>query len=288
MTCADAKKVPILDICDRLGAKKASINAGKRYALYHAPYREDRHPSLKLNLMTNRWYDLATGQSGDVIDLVCLTNNTSINGALSYLAGCTSSLFKSSLPFKKEKAGHGLTILPLAHPLLLKYMKLRGISVENAQRFCSEAHYVVGNGVLCFSVAFASDSGGYELRNSRFKGCRGPKDISIIGKGSTFLFFEGFIDFLTYIQMYGYENDVMYIILNSAILVQRALDCLKSFQLPLKVEMWLDNDISGRIASNKIMAQFPSAADMSNIYVGCKDLNEYFVKDNQRKYKGGV
>lgn len=45
--------------------------------LYHAPWREDTHPSLSVTDNGRGWHDLATGEHGSVIDLVmrCLNTN---------------------------------------------------------------------------------------------------------------------------------------------------------------------------------------------------------------------
>jgi hypothetical protein len=44
--------------------------------LYHAPWREDKHPSLSVTLDGRGWHDLATGAKGSVIDLVMMHLNT--------------------------------------------------------------------------------------------------------------------------------------------------------------------------------------------------------------------
>ena len=287
MTCAEAKTITILDVCQRLGAKLACANYGKAYALFHAPYREDQHPSMKVDLTRNRWYDLATGQQGDVIDLVCLTNHTCIADALAYLDRGASSLCKP-LPLKKEKVAvvDGMTVMTLCHPALIDYLKSRGIAPEIAGRFCLEAHYVSPKGISCFAIAFPSKSGGYELRNRRFKGCRGPKDVTVVGRGSTFLFFEGFLDFLSHIQLYGYMDDYTYVVLNSTSNVGRALATLKSFPLPTSIEIWLDNDAAGRLATVELIKHFPQAVDMSIIYANYNDLNDYYRLSYKNK-RGG-
>ncbi len=38
--------------------------------LYHAPWREDTHPSLSVTDNGRGWHDLATGEHGSLIDLV--------------------------------------------------------------------------------------------------------------------------------------------------------------------------------------------------------------------------
>ena len=43
--------------------------------LYYAPHRDDPDPMLVVDTNTNRWYDHATEQKGDIIDLAALKMN---------------------------------------------------------------------------------------------------------------------------------------------------------------------------------------------------------------------
>ena len=46
--------------------------------LYYAPQRDDPEPMLVVDTNTNRWYDHATDQSGDIIDLAALKMNPNL------------------------------------------------------------------------------------------------------------------------------------------------------------------------------------------------------------------
>ncbi len=46
--------------------------------LYYAPQRDDSEPMLVVDTNTNRWYDHATDQSGDIIDLAALKMNPNL------------------------------------------------------------------------------------------------------------------------------------------------------------------------------------------------------------------
>lgn len=287
MTCAEAKDLPILAICDRLDAKRAYVKPGKMYALYHAPYRQDVHPSLRLDLKANRWYDLATRERGDVIDLVALTLKCDVAQALRFLDNGAEirKTNRNPMPVKKKnnEISKDFFIKPLRHPALLAYVFSRGISEDIAKRFLCEIHTTTHAGKHCFALAFPSMSGGYELRNATFKGCVGPKDISVIGSGPVILFFEGQFDFMTHVHLYGYMPKATYVILNSTSLVERALDCLSHLTNPVRVEIWLDNDLAGRAAGEVIKSRWDNVYDASVIYAQYNDLNEYLCKDNQIK-----
>ena len=73
-------------------------------------------------------------------------------------------------------------VVPLEQRALVAYLQERGIPAYIAKAKCKEAYYCV-NGRFYFAVAFENVSGGCELRNRYFKGCRGRKDISISAVG---------------------------------------------------------------------------------------------------------
>lgn len=285
MTFEEAKKVSVYDLCVKFGAKLVQLSESKHYALFHAPYREDRHPSLIVDLSANRWRDLAEGVGGDAVDLVCRSNeHTSPREALAYLAGgqvgrCDVSYIKSS-PQKKENIGEQREeVLPLQNQVLLDFVASRAISPSLAKHYCQEVHKVSKYGKPYFAVAFPSRSGGYELRNDGIKGAVGPKDISVVGSGLAFLFFEGFFDFLSHLQMYGRREDATYVVLNSTALADRAANYVASrTHAPAEVQIWFDNDLAGRVATDLIRRHFHVAKDMSVVYLGYKDLNEYLMK----------
>ena len=293
MTFLESKSVPILQVCDSLHAIRAVVSESKGYALLHAPYREDNHPSLKVDLKKNRWYDLAKGLTGDNVDLVAMTHNCDANTALKYLEtlggfGCMKSI--SAFPKKKKNDNSFLSakplIKPLQHPALLEYIRSRAISAELAKRYLFEMHTSTPSGKSCFAIAFPSLSGGYELRNATFKGCVGKKDISVIGNGHIFLFFEGFFDFLSHSQIFGYNAMATYIVLNSTSMARRAVSYLANREKPSAVELWLDADDAGRLATSTLLLAYPHSRDMSYIYADYADMNDYLLAYNKDVYKG--
>jgi len=67
----DIPRMPITAFLDALGEKPVkSFNDMK---LYYAPYRDDTEPMFVIDEKTNRWYDHATDESGDLRELAELT-----------------------------------------------------------------------------------------------------------------------------------------------------------------------------------------------------------------------
>lgn len=67
------RNIPLTEFLAALGEKP--VKAFKNMKLYYAPQREDPEPMLVVDIYTNRWFDHATNQSGDIIDLAALKMN---------------------------------------------------------------------------------------------------------------------------------------------------------------------------------------------------------------------
>ena len=72
----DIKNIPLTEFMAALGEK--SVKAFEDMKLYYAPQRDDSEPMLVVDTNTNRWYDHATDQSDDIIDLAALKMNPNL------------------------------------------------------------------------------------------------------------------------------------------------------------------------------------------------------------------
>ena len=75
-TKKDIKNIPLTEFMAALGEK--SVKAFGDMKLYYAPQRDDPEPMLVVDTNTNRWYDHATDQSGDIIDLAAIKMNPNL------------------------------------------------------------------------------------------------------------------------------------------------------------------------------------------------------------------
>ena len=102
------KRYPIVEYLERKVIKP--VRRTPAYALYHSPFREDTHPSFKVDTEKNLWIDYAEGRGGSIIDL-CMR-----------LEGCT--IKPSALPINREAMSFG-TMVPsrerLPRRTLLRY-----------------------------------------------------------------------------------------------------------------------------------------------------------------------
>ena len=72
----DIMNIPLTEFMAALGEKPVKSFGDMK--LYYAPQRDDPEPMLVVDTKTNRWYDHATDQSGDIIDLAALKMNPNL------------------------------------------------------------------------------------------------------------------------------------------------------------------------------------------------------------------
>ena len=72
----DIRNIPLTEFMAALGEKP--VKSFEDLKLYYAPQRDDPEPMLVVNTSTNKWYDHATDQTGDIIDLAALKMNPTL------------------------------------------------------------------------------------------------------------------------------------------------------------------------------------------------------------------
>lgn len=223
-TIQEIKQLSIVDYLQQAGHEPKQIKGNAYW--YSSPLRQERTPSFKVNTERNQWYDFATGEHGDIIDLVCTLQRCSTVEALQRLRG-EIGLPKTDFSFggTKNSSQQGLEILsvhPISSSQLQRYSSERGISLSQLEKYCSEVHYRSGERTY-YALGFPNDAGGWELRNPYFKGCIAPKAMSTLGAGAKSVqVFEGFMDFLSWRTLHPNEPSDS-LVLNSLVLLPRAL-----------------------------------------------------------------
>lgn len=288
MEANEANNIPLDIILAEYNRKP--IKCYHNYDMYCSPFRSENSPSFKVNKVHNRWNDFGSGEYGSAVDLVMKMERCSFLEAMHIFdcKGFNNDLTFESLERKQrevEKPHSELILLKtteLANKILLNYLKSRGIDEAIAKKNCKEIYYKIGeNGKNCFAVAFENNSGGIEFRNPMFKGCAINKDVTTIDNGNKkCAVFEGFIDFLTYLQIMKDKpenQNINFVILNSATMLERSYEFLKKHEV---VHTFLDNDQAGNKALSKLrsagMNVFNEAA---HNYPNHKDLNERWMSN---------
>jgi len=285
MQLHDIKQVSIVDYLAQAGYKP-KLTKGVNY-WYCSPLRSELTPSFKVNAERNQWYDFATGDHGDIIDLVCALQHCSTAEATRRLAAlkgvrlAPSFSFGGTTPVRSQTPSMELIgVQAVKHPKLLLYLSERGLQPSDVSPFLSEVYYRVSEKCF-FALGFQNDAGGWELRNPYFKGCFAPKAISTIkGTGSHKLqLFEGFMDFLSWRKLHPEVQDDS-IILNSLTLLPKLIPSLHPYPI---IESLLDNDEAGDRATKQLFDAGLPVKDMRACYAPYKDINEYLILADQKK-----
>ena len=296
MTYKEANNISIKDYLNSLGIQPVTEKGN--YGMYHSPLREDNTPSFKVDYNANLWCDYGTGEGGTLIDLVMKQHQCNAYGAICRLEQGNTASFSfhgKDLPERdtKRQAASPIEIRriqPLQNPALIRYLQERGISPGTASPYVQEMYYRIG-GKPYFALAFKNDSGGYELRNPRFKGST-SKDITHIRQQGEprekCLVFEGFMDYLSFLTLRMKNCPTMpdldrqdYLILNSTANVPKAIDVLFPYE---RIHCMLDNDETGFRATQAITLEYSyRVRDFSDNYRGYSDLNDYLCGRKQEQ-----
>ena len=284
----EIKSIPLATFLSQLGHEPTARKGTRLW--YKSPLRQEQTPSFKVETTLNCWYDFGLGRGGNIIDLATEMYQST---DLRYLMRCIADscpvpsvqTVASSYPQRHSAPSmERFEVVPLEHRALVAYLQERGIPAHIAKAKCKEAHYNV-NGRFYFAVAFENVSGGRELRNRYFKGCRGRKDISYLpwardGPSKECAVFEGFIDYLSALTL-GIISGADAIILNSVVNTNKAVPYLKGYTT---INYYLDNDTAGRTALTELTAIYGSAViDRSILYSEFNDLNEYLTNQSFTK-----
>ena len=318
MNSAQAKQIHLKDLLTRLGHNPVQEDKGEHW--YCSPFRQEQKASFKITRDGKGWYDHGAGTGGSILDFVMhypyppFQHVRDIAGALQALsdlfgkAGHATSmgsaqgvLWESSTAnvthrqatastVPEIKPGPALQITkiqPLQNRALLHYVNQRCINKEIAEHYLQEIYYKRQEKPY-FALAFANESGGYELRNPYFQGTFGTKDVTVVQPaseltGTSVAVFEGFMDFLSALT---YTNkqlpDGMVIVLNSASMRERALKIIQEKAMET-VDLYLDHDPTGRTLTEWFQEQLGDRTvnDKADLYVSHKDFNAWWMAQRQ-------
>ncbi len=295
MNIAQAKQLPMKALLAALGCQPHHEEKGEIW--YLSPFREEHEPSFKINLDRNIWFDFGEGEGGNILDFAMKYYATDLRGALQHLASLnigtllqpiTTPVPRKVASKKQDLEGELMVakLQPLSNRALIGYLDKRGIPLEIATMAVQEMHYT-RQGKPYFALAFANDSGGYELRNPYFKGTHGVKDITWMKRGNDIhqlAVFEGFMDMLSAIHVYAkHLKNRSLLVLNSVALKERALTAIRGSEVQT-VQLFLDRDASGQQLATYFREQLPEiqVIDESHHYSGHKDINAWWMAQQGR------
>lgn len=269
MNCKQFNSIQLEEVLLSLGHIPKKQN--EKEAWFLNPFGTETEASFKLDKRQNVWYLHSEGVGGNNIDFLKKYFNYSINEILSWASEKSFSSFHQQTEI--EKPNYNITeVAEIQNWNLKKYLFERGLT-QRSFRFLKEIKFTINNKKL-YAVGFENLSGGWELRNSFYKGSLLKKDISIIKNDSDrIVVFEGFFDALSYIELQeNLKEDIL--ILNSISMLNKAKSYLQNYS---EILLFLDNDLAGKKTNDDLISSFPNAIDYSFLYNDNKDFNEFLV-----------
>jgi DNA primase len=284
MNCKQFNSISLEEVLLSLGHLPTKQN--EKEAWYLNPFASESQASFKLDKKINAWYLHSEGVGGNNTDFMKKYLNTSVNEVLIWAEKQKFSSFHQHQRIKKSEPNYRINeILNLENPNLKQYLQERGLSPK-IYDYIKEVRFTVGEKKL-YAIGFENLSGGFELRNSFYKGSLLKKDISIINlncnihditnfqakKIRTVAVFEGFLDALSFVEMQrSFTGDIL--VMNSISLLNKSIEHLKNYS---DINLFLDNDNAGIKCKSQIIKSFSEAKDHSGIYSNHKDLNEFLI-----------
>ena len=284
MNCKQFNTIPlerVLQILGHLPTKQT-----EKEAWFLNPFANENHASFKLDKRNNIWFLHSEGIGGNNTDFMIKYLNASVKEVLEWAEKQIFSSFQPQNSIQKQnslKQNYQITeIKELQNENLKDYLQQRGLSTK-VYPLVKEIHFRIDQKNL-YAIGFENFSGGWELRNSFYKGSLQKKDISIVNlnnenqneTGKRIVVFEGFMDALSFVEMKPFFiGDLL--VMNSISLLNRTKEHLKIYS---EIHLFLDNDKAGETCKNEILKSFPEAKNHSEIYALHKDLNDYLQFKN--------
>ena len=284
MNCKQFNSIKLEEVLVSLGHHPTKQN--EKEAWYRNPFATENQASFKLDKRNNIWYLHSEGIGENNIDFMKKYLKSSVKEVLEWTEKQNFSSFQPQNVIQKQNSlnqNYQITeIKELQNENLKKYLHQRGLS-QIIYPLIKEVHFTIGEKNL-YTIGFENRSGGWELRNSFYKGSLLKKDISLINlnnqtENKNVAVFEGFTDALSFVEMKPFFNGDL-LVMNSISLLNRTKEHLKIYS---EIHLFLDNDKAGETCKNSILKSFPEAKDHSEIYTLHKDLNDYLLSKNKTK-----
>ena len=283
MNCKQFNTIKLEEVLQILGHHPTKQN--EKEAWFLNPFYTETQASFKINKNLNYWYLHSEGIGGNNTDFMMKYLKASVKEVLE----CAEKQHFSS--FQPQNVIHSINSKPnyqiteikkLQNEHLKSYLHQRGLS-KVVYPLVKEIHFTIGEKKL-YAIGFENFSGGWELRNSFYKGSLLKKDISLINlnnqtENKNVAVFEGFTDALSFVEMKPFFNGDL-LVMNSISLLNKTKEYLKNYS---EFHLFLDNDKAGEHCKNSILESFPEAKDHTEIYALHKDLNDYLKSKKENK-----
>ena len=180
MNCQQLNNIELEEVLASLG--HLPTRKTEKEAWYLNPFANENHASFKLDKRNNIWFLHSEGIGGNNTDFMIKYLNASVKEVLEWAEKQIFSSFQPQNSIQKQnslKQNYQITeIKELQNENLKDYLHQRGLSTK-VYPLVKEIHFTIGEKNL-YAIGFENLSGGWELRNSFYKGSLLKKDISIL------------------------------------------------------------------------------------------------------------
>jgi hypothetical protein len=296
------KRIMLNKLLNKLGYHPIATSTTK--TTYLSPFRpQEKTPSFFVfpnyqGKWTN-FKDFSSGNGGDIYQFLMIFENIDFLGAKKRvnellnvephqeeISSAPKSHQKLSVlePHQgaKKNICEVISVQHLKSQSLLAYLQSRKIGMKTITNLIhggvlQEIHYKRGEYHFS-SVAFVNAKGGYATRNQNphSKVNVGQSDLThLLQDTGQIKIFEGFMDYLSYLEIAPLAKICDYVILNSTSNYKKALEIIGTrYEL---VELYLDNDDAGDQLTQIFQKNIKRGKiiDKRKYYLKYNDLNEY-------------
>lgn len=275
----EALSIDISSYLSSQGIKPVRENSRFSYYLSPLPGRNDSSPSFVVDKNRNRWVDYGISPNADrIISLVCQMENCDFGRAIDTLLGEEKSKFKKLQEEIKKSFKKSVQVVSVKNWFteeLVTYVYERKLNLKLIKKYCKQVVVSFPNSKQpdrqYTFIGFKNNLGGYELRSPKMKISTSPKYYTTIGTGKTRFFFEGFMDYLSFLVMAGKDKlNGRAFIMNSLTLLPWVYDIMKTDGLN---HLYFDNDRTASKHISKLDEEGISYIDHRKYYKMYNDLN---------------
>lgn len=246
----------------------------RHYSIYHAPYRPDRTPSLKVE--NDQWFDFGLGEGGGLKQLQQKLGEE--KDLLKYDPANTPIISSATettmrLNYVKDIG---------TNQVLNDYLKCRCVSIPIAKKYCKEVYYSIGEKKF-FAIGLPTvKPNSFALRNEKFKGNIGSGESFFSNgcEGKRLVIFEGCFSMLSFCEMFKDFQNLLggdLLVLNSLSNKNKIDKYASNYE---KMSLYLDNDSAGRSVTKELLNKYGNAEDVSTLYEKVNDMNDHLKEWN--------
>ena len=282
------KAIPIKDVLSGMGIEPVKRSGKELY--YYRFYVDGVHdaPHLAVDTQANLFRDLVDStRKGSVIDLIMMLNGCTFHDAVVMLDDDKIPTVRVEKQQVIDTAKKIIlkTVRDFRMSGLLEYAHQRGISTNVLNRFCREIFYNFDGSDKrdVYAIGFKTDSDSWVIRTKTTKmniGCQDITTLRFHQDKDTWFIFEGFFDFLSYVEYMGATPIANVIVLNSVSNLERSY---RRFSDVSQLYWMGDNDVAGNNAFNALQSVYGERVkDARTKFNGYKDLNDFLLNERRQ------